>query len=74
MDWETIHGLMEDAIFGGRIDNAFDLRVLRSYLNVFFCDRLASDGSSGMEVMPSTPLRMPAAADYKSFRKIIAQV
>jgi hypothetical protein len=48
--------------------------VLRSYLNVFFCDRLASDGSSGMEVMPSTPLRMPAAADYKSFRKIIAQV
>lgn len=23
---------MEDAIYGGRIDNAFDLRVLRSYL------------------------------------------
>ena len=32
MDWETIHGLMEDAIFGGRIDNAFDLRVLKAYL------------------------------------------
>jgi len=37
MDWETIHGLMEDAIFGGRIDNAFDLRVLRSYLRYFVC-------------------------------------
>ena len=23
---------MEDAIYGGRVDNAFDLRVLRSYL------------------------------------------
>jgi dynein heavy chain 2 len=32
MDWEAIHGLMEDAIYGGRIDNAFDTRVLRSYL------------------------------------------
>jgi dynein heavy chain 2 len=32
LDWEIIHGLMEDAIYGGRIDNAFDLRVLRAYL------------------------------------------
>jgi len=32
MDWEAIHGLMEDAIYGGRIDNAYDLRVLRAYL------------------------------------------
>jgi dynein heavy chain 2 len=32
MDWEAIHGLMEDAIYGGRIDNSYDLRVLRSYL------------------------------------------
>jgi hypothetical protein len=32
LDWEIIHGLMEDAIYGGRIDNAFDVRVLRAYL------------------------------------------
>lgn len=32
MDWEAIHGLMEDAIYGGRIDNAYDLRVLKAYL------------------------------------------
>ena len=32
INWEAVHGLMEDAIYGGRIDNAFDLRVLRSYL------------------------------------------
>lgn len=31
---------MEDAIYGGRIDNAFDLRVLRAYLrhaSAFYC-------------------------------------
>jgi dynein heavy chain 2 len=32
IDWEAIHGLMEDAIYGGRIDNAFDVRVLKAYL------------------------------------------
>lgn len=37
IDWEAIHGLMEDAIYGGRIDNAFDLRVLRSYLRYQPC-------------------------------------
>ena len=32
IDWETIYGLMEDAIYGGRIDNVYDLRVLRAHL------------------------------------------
>jgi len=35
MDWEAIHGLMEDAIYGGRIDNYYDLRVLRAYLRYY---------------------------------------
>jgi dynein heavy chain 2 len=32
LDWEIVHGLMVDAIYGGRIDNAFDIRVLKAYL------------------------------------------
>ncbi len=32
IDWKAVCGLMEDAIYGGRIDNVFDLRVLRTYL------------------------------------------
>jgi len=36
LDWETIRGLMEDAIYGGRIDNAFDIRVLRAYLRYIY--------------------------------------
>ena len=71
IDWEAIHGLMEDAIYGGRIDNAFDLRVLRSYLRVFFSDDLVSDGGSGLEVLKDTGLRMPRNADYRSFRAVI---
>lgn len=32
VDWEVVTGLMEDAIYGGRIDNAYDIRVLKAYL------------------------------------------
>jgi hypothetical protein len=42
--------------------------------SVFFADRLASDASSGAEILIGTPLRMPANPDRKSFKKIIAQV
>lgn len=34
--WEYVHGLLENAIYGGRIDHTCDLRVLRSYLQQFF--------------------------------------
>ena len=74
LDWETIHGLMEDAIYGGRVDNSFDLRVLRAYLSVFFCDRVALEGSGGVEILSGTNLRMPANPSYEAFRKIINQL
>lgn len=38
IDWSYIHGLMENSVYGGRIDNPFDLRVLRAYLKQYFCD------------------------------------
>ncbi|XP_019385809.1 PREDICTED: cytoplasmic dynein 2 heavy chain 1 [Crocodylus porosus] len=36
IQWEFVHGLFENAIYGGRIDNYFDMRVLRSYLEQLF--------------------------------------
>jgi dynein heavy chain 2 len=67
LDWETIHGLMEDAIYGGRIDNIYDLRVLRAYLRIFFKDSLVKNDSARMEIISGTSLRMPNNPDYKGF-------
>uniref|UniRef100_A0A3B4GDC8 Cytoplasmic dynein 2 heavy chain 1 n=1 Tax=Pundamilia nyererei TaxID=303518 RepID=A0A3B4GDC8_9CICH len=44
--WEFVHGLLENAIYGGRIDNPSDLRILRSYLEQFFSARLLSSSHS----------------------------
>lgn len=43
--WEFVHGLLENAIYGGRIDNYFDMRVLRSYLEQFFNARVIADSN-----------------------------
>lgn len=34
--WDYIYGLYESAIYGGRIDNSYDLRVLAVYLREYF--------------------------------------
>ena len=42
MHWDFVHGLFENAIYGGRVDNNFDVRVLNSYLRQYFADGLFS--------------------------------
>ena len=36
IDWETVIGLMENAIYGGRVDNNYDYKVLNVYLRQYF--------------------------------------
>ncbi len=36
IDWQMLHGLMSDTIYGGRIDNWVDLRILNTYLEEYF--------------------------------------
>lgn len=30
--WQKVYGILENAIYGGRIDNEFDMKVLRTYM------------------------------------------
>lgn len=38
IQWQKVYGILENAIYGGRIDNDFDLRVLRTYMQQVFKD------------------------------------
>ena len=38
IDWETVIGLMENAIYGGRVDNSYDFQVLQTYLKQYMND------------------------------------
>eukprot|EP00817_Percolomonadidae_sp_ATCC50343_P006451 CAMPEP_0117419094 /NCGR_PEP_ID=MMETSP0758-20121206/738_1 /TAXON_ID=63605 /ORGANISM="Percolomonas cosmopolitus, Strain AE-1 (ATCC 50343)" /LENGTH=1572 /DNA_ID=CAMNT_0005199979 /DNA_START=400 /DNA_END=5115 /DNA_ORIENTATION=- len=46
IDFDRIYGLFEQAIYGGRIDNIYDIRVLRTYLHRFFSRSLIGSSQS----------------------------
>ncbi|XP_034460809.1 cytoplasmic dynein 2 heavy chain 1 isoform X1 [Hippoglossus hippoglossus] len=76
--WEFVHGLLESAIYGGRIDNPSDLRILRSYLEQFFSARLLSSSlsaaqrksSGGMRFLPPQ-ISLPASCSILDYRSMI---
>jgi len=46
--WAYVHGLIENSVYGGRVDNPSDARVLRAYLAlVLHPDVRSSGGADG---------------------------
>ena len=50
--WEFMYGLMENAIYGGRVDNMSDLLVLRSYVRQIFNDSVVTGKNKPSKVIP----------------------
>ena len=53
---------MEFAIYGGRVDNPFDNRVMVSYLKQLFDSSIISENSRGKKL---GPLKMPGTTNHR---------
>lgn len=64
IDWETVRGLIENAIYGGRVENMLDNGILQAYLLEFFNNKMiAGTGTeTGQVLAPNLP--MPAFSTY----------
>ena len=67
--WEIVHGLLENAIYGGRIDNSFDMKVLKTYLKQFF----SSDVFQGTKKL-SNAIPVPKTSTIKDYLQYVAQL
>ena len=65
--WEIVHGLLENAIYGGRVDNPFDMRVLKTYLKQFF----TAEVFQGTKKL-SNMVQVPKAATIKDYIQYIS--
>ena len=61
LDFKLIHGLMEDAIYGGRVDNPSDLRVLRAYITHLYNKDMV--GAKGGDLCARVPMPMGFSFD-----------
>ncbi|XP_041438616.1 cytoplasmic dynein 2 heavy chain 1 isoform X2 [Xenopus laevis] len=72
--WDFVHGLLENAIYGGRVDNFFDLRVLRSYLEQIFSSyAIGSSGGGKMTAIP-LPFSLPNSCSIMDYRAVIESI
>ena len=62
VQWDFIHGLYEQAIYGGRVDNIYDLNVMVSYLSQFFDPSNLSQGAKNKRL---GPMRLPSSTNYR---------
>ena len=68
--WRFIHGLIENAIYGGRVDNTHDMRCLIAYLKQVF----SPDLLSGRGVTLYRDLDVPATKDHAAFLSTISRL
>jgi dynein heavy chain 2 len=67
--WQKVFGILENAIYGGRIDNSFDLRVLRAYIAQMFRDSVLR----GQESL-SNIVAVPQSGNARDYTGLIAKV
>eukprot|EP00048_Salpingoeca_helianthica_P012918 m.191084 g.191084 ORF g.191084 m.191084 type:complete len:4245 (+) comp15437_c5_seq48:84-12818(+) len=66
--WEDVHGLLSEAVYGGRIDNSFDADVLRGFLTLFF----TGDDSRAHRPAPLCQgVSMPASKSIDDYKSIV---
>eukprot|EP00049_Salpingoeca_infusionum_P001770 m.50835 g.50835 ORF g.50835 m.50835 type:complete len:4155 (+) comp11193_c0_seq1:125-12589(+) len=74
-DWGTLHGLVVNALYGGRVDNVFDGEVLQTYLRNFFNDEVMATSvrrSRAMKLAPAVVL--PSSTHLPDYLKTISQL
>lgn len=61
INFEYLRGLFEVVVYGGRINNIYDSRVLSSYLNSIFRNELVENAH--FQIAPN--VRLPRSTDIK---------
>lgn len=69
VDWKSIHGILENAIYGGRMETEFDVRILRTYLKKFFTEDALS--TSRRQVSLYRGVSTPASGKHKDFASLV---
>ena len=70
-DWVTIHGLLGSAVYGGRVDNSQDERLLHTYLQQYFSAAMLSPGSSRGAIRLAPGVSLPVSNAHSDYLTLI---
>ena len=69
--WDFIHGLFNQAVYGGRIDNPIDSDVMISYLQQYFTNSFFSGSGKGPKLKFGPGFSLPSSCDLRDYKELI---
>ncbi len=67
--WETLYGLLENAIYGGRIDDELDMGVVKAYLELYYNPEVLAGNKKLANFIP-----LPQSKSVKDYVAIISKL
>lgn len=78
LQWPFLQGLLESAVYGGRVDNGYDARVLRCYLRSMFSPAVLAStvggGGRSLARLPGGSLKLPDHVSYADSLAIVSNL
>ncbi|KAH9577240.1 Dynein heavy chain [Trypanosoma melophagium] len=71
-DWRAIRGILQDAIYGARMESDYDLRILKAYEDHFFNPAVLSSAKR-QSILFST-VRVPGTGKHADCVKVISEL
>lgn len=69
--WKRLYGLLEFAVYGGRIDNNYDRQALESFLHRLFNQKTTNSSQLPVPSLPPLPTTLQSLPDYVSYIKTL---
>ena len=69
IQWNYIHGLFDQAVYGGRVDNPIDTDVLKSYLMQCFNSAIIG-GTRGLKSKLASSINLPNSTELQVFKLV----
>jgi len=70
VSWDFIHGLFKNAIYGGKVDNVYDLRIISSYLENFFNSSVLG-GQNRSKKLLGPGIDLPSTTNYQEYVEMV---
>lgn len=75
IDWTTLIGVLEQAVYGCRVDNEYDSRLVKEYLALFFrADILDGPRRKAGSTLEIPPFDIPVSTNIPEFRSRVEQL
>jgi dynein heavy chain 2 len=72
--WNILHGLLENAVYGGRIDDKYDAQKLSCYLEAYFNDEVFLVNGRQPVRKLAKGITLPNSSDHADYIKLIDEI